>query len=278
MSEDSHLQALYGLCMDMKHERFLTCTADGGEPMCNDEYSTPSHDALQGLLYQMLTLCIQCTVIYKAYCIMAAQLACQDCLSARTDSWNSPCCLIQEQDSWILKQRHRKSPSSQSWGVESVNTTLTLQYLHSYSWCGLSKATIHCRKLCVDTMNYIQCTCSTNKWLSHSLKIFADKKVGQEDHTYDLWSVQGQLNFGPEVRFPVAEEISLYPEASYPQWVQLPVIKPPQPDIEPSSRLRIYGDLPSYFLYGFIVLWFKYKHSLIEDPCKACKPKTRKVI
>jgi len=56
-------------------ERFLTCTADGGQTMCNDEYSTPLHDALQGLLYQMLTLCIQCTVTYKAYCIVSAQLA-----------------------------------------------------------------------------------------------------------------------------------------------------------------------------------------------------------
>jgi len=34
-------------------------------------------------------------------------------------------------------------------------------------------------------MDYISCTCSTNQWLSHILKI------NQEDHTHDLWSEQG---------------------------------------------------------------------------------------
>jgi len=61
-------------------------------------------------------------------------------------------------------------------------------------------------------MDYIRCTCSTNQWLSHSLKI------NREDHTWPVvWA--RQLSFGKEVRIPATEEISLYPEASYPtQW------------------------------------------------------------
>lgn len=125
-------------------QRSLTCIADGGEPMSNDEYSTPSHDVFQGLLNKMLTLCIQCTVAYKAHCNVSAQLASYYHLSAVTDSCNSPCCLIQQEDSGILKQRHRKLPSSQSCELKFY-TTDTLQHLHSYLWFGQSKAIMHCR-------------------------------------------------------------------------------------------------------------------------------------
>ena len=62
---------------------------------------------------------VHCHIQSILYCVCpAGKLR----LSARTDSWNSPCCLIQEQDSWILKKKDRKSPSNKKFGSWKCTT------------------------------------------------------------------------------------------------------------------------------------------------------------
>ena len=135
-------------------------------------------------------------------CMMRSRASCTRCSlsasSALSHTKHTVLCLPiwQAKIVWVLELTHETHlvASSKSrilgfWNKDKENhplaRSLGIEIVHHHSrpstftqsWFGQSKATIHCRKLCVDTMDYIRCTCSTNQWLSHSLKI------NQEDYT-----------------------------------------------------------------------------------------------